>query len=1039
TKNPNSAFIMQGGDMVNQGQNPKEWKAFLGRAQSVFSKIPVMPVAGNHECSAATSGKPELYTDIFHLPKNGPVGFSEEFYSFDYGDCHMVCLNSNIYLKEQLEAGTMTQGDFAKIQEWIAKDLSDSTKKWKVVMMHHPVYGVAEDSVSGDILGDWAPIFEDQGVSLVLTGHQHVNMRTYPLFDHEKNNNSGITYIMGNSGSKFYKGTATPYTEKMIENQSAYQMIHVTDESLTVKTFDKDGKELDTATIKKPVAGENAITLKSPSSVTVTAPAMAVSGASVTVELSNIPANKKVYEVSVTDKNNKTYPVKTVEANKKYSFSMANRSVIVNVLLEDISGGGSGGDGKAYTYTVNTQEDPIWTVNVASSGISGKDKISSGATVTVTVTRNDEALSASLLGIRVNGVKNHEVTTISTTHGKYGTVKGGKYQFTMPTGEITISPNVSYATLDLYARQTNSQSYELKNTLTRDKMVLYGETNGYYTAYDRLPTAVIGKAAEYVTLKKLLNKSGIALTTASSISLHSVDGATATYTYEELYGKNGYYYPNIHTGSASGKTPIEPMLVIKGYQSRFLNLPGGKTIDDMPQDTACAYRFVLGQTEEEFGNGVPSETASTAFKLKKWVDAIKVTGFKTATEEPGEIGGGTAVVETEAVTDKKGKATLVLGDENVKAGLAAALKAAKENKADPKVKINVQVDKEAKALEVVFTKNSFKSLATTENVTVTVSTPFGDLSLTPEILKAVLAGNAGKDVKMGFSFVTKGKDSMAEGRELTDAIVEITLACGDKMITEFGGEKVGITIPFTPDQKKKAKGYYAVCLTGNGKSQRMIGSSYLENEKGVHLESDHLSKFAVAYTDCTALNVFTDIKEGDWFGDCVTFVTEKGYFQGTDKHTFRPGGEMTRGMLVTVLGRAGEVNAGIYTKSSFKDVDRKSWYGNYVQWAYEQGIVKGVGNEKFAPNQPVNRQELSTILANYAVWKGGASKGVPQVQLSYTDKENLSKWAVDGVKFCTMKGWLSGYPDGSFGAHKNATRAETAKIIKGVMSSLSGV
>ncbi|MEG1584672.1 MAG: S-layer homology domain-containing protein, partial [Anaerovorax sp.] len=130
---------------------------------------------------------------------------------------------------------------------------------------------------------------------------------------------------------------------------------------------------------------------------------------------------------------------------------------------------------------------------------------------------------------------------------------------------------------------------------------------------------------------------------------------------------------------------------------------------------------------------------------------------------------------------------------------------------------------------------------------------------------------------------------------------------------------------------------------------------------------------------------------------------------------------------------------GIYTKSSFKDVDRKSWYGNYVQWAYEQGIVKGVGNEKFAPNQPVNRQELSTILANYAVWKGGASKGVPQVQLSYTDKENLSKWAVDGVKFCTMKGWLSGYPDGSFGAHKNATRAETAKIIKGVMSSLSGV
>lgn len=239
-RNPDLAFGLQGGDLVDNGIRMGEWNSLLENASPVFSEVPFMPANGNHE-SNSLSGKPELYLKLFDLPKNGPDGFKEEFYSFDYGNSHITVLNSWVFSGEQ----KLKAEDFAALKDWLEKDLSDTKADWKIVVTHLPVYALHNDVNADAMKKNWAPIFEKCGVDLVLVGHQHVYSRSFPLYEGSVDYERGITYIMGNSGHKFYSSADERYSEKTIYNTSTYQIVHIDGNEMEVMTYDSDGNELD--------------------------------------------------------------------------------------------------------------------------------------------------------------------------------------------------------------------------------------------------------------------------------------------------------------------------------------------------------------------------------------------------------------------------------------------------------------------------------------------------------------------------------------------------------------------------------------------------------------------------------------------------------------------------------------------------------------------------------------------------------------------------------------------------------------------------
>ncbi|MDR2089653.1 MAG: S-layer homology domain-containing protein, partial [Clostridiales Family XIII bacterium] len=97
-------------------------------------------------------------------------------------------------------------------------------------------------------------------------------------------------------------------------------------------------------------------------------------------------------------------------------------------------------------------------------------------------------------------------------------------------------------------------------------------------------------------------------------------------------------------------------------------------------------------------------------------------------------------------------------------------------------------------------------------------------------------------------------------------------------------------------------------------------------------------------------NPFYDVKPTDWFYSDVEFVVKNGLFQGVSASSFSPGSPMTRGMIVTVLGRLYGADENAYANSSFSDVSAGQYYTAYVEWAKANGIVNGVGDNLFAPN-----------------------------------------------------------------------------------------
>ena len=239
-RHPELDFALMTGDYVNTPESKKDWDCYFKEASTVFSALPVMTAPGNHE----THYLPYSYLNRFALPENGPDGGLEEFYSFHYGSCHFISMNSCVFLPErkEFEGSTNWNDLIARIDAWLKADLKANTRPWIVVALHHPPYGIEEDSdLYEQIRTHWVPLWEAGGVQLVVCGHQHVYMRT------EEQN--GVTYVMSNSGQKrshYYDADALPdYVEKVEAECSVYGILYADRDTLKLNVYDPDGKAVD--------------------------------------------------------------------------------------------------------------------------------------------------------------------------------------------------------------------------------------------------------------------------------------------------------------------------------------------------------------------------------------------------------------------------------------------------------------------------------------------------------------------------------------------------------------------------------------------------------------------------------------------------------------------------------------------------------------------------------------------------------------------------------------------------------------------------
>ena len=244
-KAPYVDFAIIGGDMVNIPTRKDHWNEFLDNC-TVFEELPVMTIPGNHE--GVTSNN--TYKKLFHNIGNGPDG--EAFYYFDRGSCRFIMLDSSFLTKaRQVAMGkALWTAREREVESWLKKTLEDSGAKWKIIVTHHPIYGMHDMfTVSKEIRELWLPIMKAGGADLVLCGHQHAYMRTRDM--------DGIVHIMGVSGAKrshYYTGINAPaYSEYIYSAGPNYQIIKVTDAHIEITSYNEKSSIIDAARIEKDI------------------------------------------------------------------------------------------------------------------------------------------------------------------------------------------------------------------------------------------------------------------------------------------------------------------------------------------------------------------------------------------------------------------------------------------------------------------------------------------------------------------------------------------------------------------------------------------------------------------------------------------------------------------------------------------------------------------------------------------------------------------------------------------------------------------
>lgn len=178
---------------------------------------------------------------------------------------------------------------------------------------------------------------------------------------------------------------------------------------------------------------------------------------------------------------------------------------------------------------------------------------------------------------------------------------------------------------------------------------------------------------------------------------------------------------------------------------------------------------------------------------------------------------------------------------------------------------------------------------------------------------------------------------------------------------------------------------------------------------------------------------YDDVTENDWYYKSVNYMVRKGLMKGVSDTEFLPNGNSSRSMLVTILFRLeGEPETNV---NNFIDVDSDIWYANAASWALENDIISGIGDNKFAPDANVTREQIAVMLYRYAKYKNidvTVNTGAP----NFPDSDHISPWAMDAVKWAIQAKLITGRDDGNLDPTNNATRAEIATILQRFIESL---
>jgi len=225
----NPDILLHTGDIAYDAGTENQFiTSFFKAYQPLIAQVPFYGSIGNHDYVTDQAGP---YKEFFECP----VKFSstEDYYAFNYGPVHFVSLNTNLDYSEGSE-----------MYQWLVSDLQNTKKKWKVVFFHHPMYSSGEHGSTANMADILGPVFENNGVQLVLNGHDHDYERNVPV-------NNVLYIVTGGGGHSLYDQVTENTQSSLFVSEYHFLALRITDNKLIAEAIDKRGYPFDEFTITR--------------------------------------------------------------------------------------------------------------------------------------------------------------------------------------------------------------------------------------------------------------------------------------------------------------------------------------------------------------------------------------------------------------------------------------------------------------------------------------------------------------------------------------------------------------------------------------------------------------------------------------------------------------------------------------------------------------------------------------------------------------------------------------------------------------------
>lgn len=233
-------------------------------------------------------------------------------------------------------------------------------------------------------------------------------------------------------------------------------------------------------------------------------------------------------------------------------------------------------------------------------------------------------------------------------------------------------------------------------------------------------------------------------------------------------------------------------------------------------------------------------------------------------------------------------------------------------------------------------------------------------------------------------------------------------------------EGATVTITTTPD-----KGYEVGSVSVTDADGKAVAVTNAGNGKYTFKQPD--SKVTIKVTFVWD-NPFTDVGNA-WYRNAIQYVYENNLMAGTGDTTFDPEVSLTRAMTAQILYNL-EGKPKVDEEATFADMNEApTWSVDAIAWAQDTGVVAGMGDNEFAPNAKVTREQFAQMMYNYAKYKkydltktGDLSK--------FPDDGSVSDWAETAMSWANGNGLINGHEDsGLIDPAGNTIRGQAASII----------